>query len=483
MKRAVYRDQQGRTYSAPVIPDPNEKPDTTSSRLQRIARAALEGLASGAMVPSGPNRAAQWGKGIGAGFGAQQAQAQQQDLLKREQAKEDYEAQQPTIANRATIWMHNVQRYRDYLEAAKLEADMSPEYQLTQSWKDSIDQFNADNPGTPHDYKIVSPEQAQAFLLPQQQVPTPHTADTHPMGNWVVVGALPPLPLKDNNGQPMFNEDGSVKTQGRVLIASADENGKWAIPPVYIDNLQHYASILPGNLKNLKADDSVDPRQFALINMAYMKAKAAVQGAWKTEKLKGADDTERIVTINTLTGELREGIASGPGQPTYNHDPKANKWVRVDPNTHETTEVDVTEVPVKVQQDFAKIESDKASAFKSREEGAKAGEETKQLKEWDQGGPDGKGRIDVFGNLVGAPGMDRREYLKRVDAYTKDYSKDLNQLDAARSQLSDIINNAEKANKLPCGPVPATHQSRQIREASVRLGPFFCLPQAPTCAK
>ncbi len=55
----------------------------------------------------------------------------------------------------------------------------------------------------------------------------------------------------------------------------------------------------------------------------------------------------------------------------------------------------------------------------------------------------------MFGNPVGAPGMDRKEYLKRVDTYTKDYSKDLNQLDAARSQLSDIIANAEKTKKLP----------------------------------
>lgn len=137
-------------------------------------------------------------------------------------------------------------------------------------------------------------ESEEAFLLPQQQGPTPHTADTHPMCNWVVVCALPPLPLKDNNGQPLFNDDGSV-TQGRVLIASADESGKWAVPPAFIQNMQQYADVSPGNLKNLKAGDTVDPRQFTLINMQYMKAKAAVQSAWKTEKLASADGQERSI--------------------------------------------------------------------------------------------------------------------------------------------------------------------------------------------
>lgn len=55
----------------------------------------------------------------------------------------------------------------------------------------------------------------------------------------------------------------------------------------------------------------------------------------------------------------------------------------------------------------------------------------------------------MFGNPVGGPAIDKKEYDKRVDAYNKDYSRDLNQLDAARSQLTDIITNAEKTGKLP----------------------------------
>jgi hypothetical protein len=75
---------------------------------------------------------------------------------------------------------------------------------------------------------------------------------------------------------------------------------------------------------------------------------------------------------------------------------------------------------------------------------AKSEEETRQLKEWDLGKKE-----DGFGNLIGAPGMNRQEYVKRVDEYNKDYSKDLNQLDQARAQLSGIIQNAEETGKLP----------------------------------
>ncbi len=56
---------------------------------------------------------------------------------------------------------------------------------------------------------------------------------------------------------------------------------------------------------------------------------------------------------------------------------------------------------------------------------------------------------DLFGDPVGSDVGSRSEYNKRVDTFSKDYGKDLNQLDQATSQLRGIIANAQKTGKLP----------------------------------
>src|SRR5258708_14667908 len=61
-------------------------------RLQRLAQAALEGLAAGSQVGPQKSSGGAWAAGLGAGAEASMQRAQQQDLLKRQQGKEDYEA-------------------------------------------------------------------------------------------------------------------------------------------------------------------------------------------------------------------------------------------------------------------------------------------------------------------------------------------------------------------------------------------------------
>ena len=56
---------------------------------------------------------------------------------------------------------------------------------------------------------------------------------------------------------------------------------------------------------------------------------------------------------------------------------------------------------------------------------------------------------DLFGEPLGQDVGSRSEYNKRVDTFSKDYGKDLNQLDQASSQLRGIIANAQKTGKLP----------------------------------
>src|SRR6266481_9234001 len=81
--------------SGKVTPNYSRR-DDTRSRLERLAQHALEGLAAGSQIGPQKSKAAAWGAGIGAGQRAEMQQAQQQDLLKRQQAQEDYETQQKT---------------------------------------------------------------------------------------------------------------------------------------------------------------------------------------------------------------------------------------------------------------------------------------------------------------------------------------------------------------------------------------------------
>src|SRR5205823_2334022 len=98
-----------------------------------LAMHALEGLAAGSQV--GPQRSAgaAWASGIGAGASAVRQQGQEQDLLKRKQAQDEYETQQKAIMNRATIAHNNASVYRDYLDSMTKQWDRDPEYANTQA--------------------------------------------------------------------------------------------------------------------------------------------------------------------------------------------------------------------------------------------------------------------------------------------------------------------------------------------------------------
>src|SRR5205814_3877660 len=104
--------------------------------------------------------------GIGAGASAVRQQGEQQDLMKRQQAREEYDAQQKAIMNRATIAHNNASVYRDYLDSMTKQWDRDPEYSHTQAVKESLDQFNEENSANKHDYQILTPEQAQALFAP-----------------------------------------------------------------------------------------------------------------------------------------------------------------------------------------------------------------------------------------------------------------------------------------------------------------------------
>src|SRR5260370_39169188 len=134
--------------------------------MARFAEAALMGLASGAQIGPQKSAGAAWGAGIGAGAKAEIGQAQQQDLMKKQQAQEDFDTQQKKIANRAIVAHNNASVYRDYMHSMSKQWDRDPEYANTQSIKESLDQYNDENSNNRHDCQILTPEPAQAMFAP-----------------------------------------------------------------------------------------------------------------------------------------------------------------------------------------------------------------------------------------------------------------------------------------------------------------------------
>ena len=402
-------DENGR-----VIPDPKQRPDTTASRLERIALSALMGLSAGSKVGPQQNRAAAFAAGLGAGASAQNAQSQQQDLLRRQQARQDYEAQEKAKTDNAVRAMHLASTYSLWQKAMLEQQDHDPERAKNMDIMNAANDYISRHPGTKMSVDIVSPEQFKA--LHDQEIAALKNDPTH--STQLSIG----LPLgmtvaKDADGRPLFESDGvTPKMVGQVAVIRGGD--KMPLPQSFVDDSKEYgtlAGIAGGD--RLTAGQEVPIQQFLMMDAKVSQAKRQEIDGWKNAKDVILADGKTHGQLNTVTNKTRP-YSEGA-------------------------------IPVAVKKEEADIGDKGAQTRRADAESAKLTEETRQLEEWDANGPDGKGRIDAFGNPVGAPGMDKKEYLKRVDAFTKDYSKDLNQLDAARSQLSDIIKNAEKTKKLP----------------------------------
>jgi len=387
---------------------PNYGRDHTADRLSRLALHALEGLSSGAQMPPQKSRMAALAGGLGAGASAVRQQAQQQDSQKRQQAQDEYETQQKAIMNRATIAHNNASVYRDYLDSMTQQWDRDPEYSNTQAVKESLDQFNEENSANKHDYQILTPEQAQALFAPTTTGGQAHDADSHPLGNKVVVGALRPKPMTDNDGKPLTNEDGSPKMQGQVLVMDGTHDGKISLPQAYISDLQRYSGLV-GNAKNFKAGDELTPLQFARVNSLRLQAKQKAQVGWEKPETVYKDGKAMKFNAAAPEGEQLREYPEG-AQPNIENKPAAQA-----------------------------VET-KLKAGQTAEAWAKAREaDAKRLTE------DGR-HIDAFGNV--SP-LNEKEFNKRYDAYnrSKQYQT-LQILQGSYQQFQEAVSDLNSGKEL-----------------------------------
>lgn len=100
---------------------------TNTDRMQRVALAALQGLAAGSQVPQQKSGAASALAGIGAGATSQINEQRQQDLLQRQQAKEQFEQEQKALTQKYQVAHWNAQTAVEIENAKKLgEEAMRP---------------------------------------------------------------------------------------------------------------------------------------------------------------------------------------------------------------------------------------------------------------------------------------------------------------------------------------------------------------------
>lgn len=214
---------------------PNYRPDNTRSRLERLAQHALEGLAAGAQIGPQKSAAASWGAGIGAGAKAASGQAQAQDLLKRQQAQEEYETQQKALTHKATVALTNATTHATWQKFADDENAKDTERQKNMGIVTALQDYTAQNPTSKLTVQTLTEDQALAMRETDSHSVAKHT--------FLPIGKVQ---AKDQNGNDVFEQDGVTPKfvkQFAAIGGSADE--KVPLPAALADDVNKYSKYDP----------------------------------------------------------------------------------------------------------------------------------------------------------------------------------------------------------------------------------------------
>lgn len=285
-------DDSGKTVATP-------RPDSARSRIQRIAQAALEGLAHGAAVDSRqyPNGFSKAAAGFGAGFIGTQQRQQAQDAQARQQSQQDYERQQKTLMDKAVRASHNASTYSLWQKAMAEANDHDPERQKNMDLMNAANDFIAKNPGMSMSVQIATPQEVQAM----------READSHSIGvhTFLPIGFTQ---AKDADGNPLFESDGVTPKQiGQIAVISGGmDGGKLALPQSFVDDLQKYgkAAGIRG-VEQYKAGMAYPLPTILSMDKAMNPIKAKAIDGWKTAKDVVRQDGTHAQQ-NEFTNEVRD---------------------------------------------------------------------------------------------------------------------------------------------------------------------------------
>src|SRR5205809_268883 len=215
---------------------PNYGRDHMADRLSRLAQHALEGLAAGSQVGPQKSAGAAWASGIGAGASAVRQQGEQQDLLKRKQAQDDFEEQQRATLHKATIAMTNAQTHSYWQKIEDDENAKDTERQKNMGIVNDLNDYVTQKPKRELTVRTLTAEQAMAM-----QEADGHTVAKH---TFLPIGKTQ---AKDQDGNPVFEADGVtpkfVKQFAAIGGGSADS--KVPMPQGLLDDVKKYSKYDP----------------------------------------------------------------------------------------------------------------------------------------------------------------------------------------------------------------------------------------------
>ena len=283
-------DAQGRliTTEAP--------PMSPSQKIRAISNKALIGLQAGSQAPEQKSGLANALAGLGAGAGAVRQNEKQEDLLKREQSKEEFETQQKAILQKHQIAATNALTYRNMVEAQKMGLEMDTQRQgnmeLYRATKDA---------GL--DAQVISATQAEQMAAAEQGNNDPSAAK-----HIFLPGGFS-TPTVDEQNQTTKPGEGQV-----IMLPIHGVDGKIALPPSLVADIQKYAPMggktTKDDVNRLTAGLEVDPQQLS----ALLLQKAAGYKEWlkgeNTPELTWEGDKPRL--LNSVTHEdIQHGYPAG----------------------------------------------------------------------------------------------------------------------------------------------------------------------------
>jgi len=270
-----------------VASSPQESP---SQKIRRITNNALAGLAAGSEVPQQKSGLATALAGLGAGAGAVRQQNQEQDLLKRKQAREDFEQEQQTMLHKVNVARLNALTLSTYFANLKLGNDLNPQYEANRKTLDDLKAANVP-------VQIMNADEAKQKVSADKNFALTHT--------FLELGHVPML---DSDGHPVLDQGGQPREIGQVGVVDTAHEGKLPISQGTIDALKTYGKYSPslsGSYSSLNAGDEVDMKQYIHLLFAIQEGeKAVLKGQAEAEDGFGGKDGRMPGKINKLTGEF-----------------------------------------------------------------------------------------------------------------------------------------------------------------------------------